>query len=213
MKDIAIYGAGGFGREIACLIRMINDVQPEWNLIGYFDDGLAKGTSNEYGEVLGDLSTLNGYKTPISIVLAIGNPSVARKVVESITNPLVEFPTLCSPDTVVFDNDNFKIGKGNVITIGCSFSCNVQIGDFNVFNSFIAVGHDTKIGDFNSMMTAVKIAGECNIGDENYFGSSSVVLQQIKIGNRTTIGANSTVMRKTKDGETYIGTPAMKVNL
>jgi hypothetical protein len=24
MKDIAIYGAGGFGREVACLIRIIN---------------------------------------------------------------------------------------------------------------------------------------------------------------------------------------------
>ena len=159
MKDIAIYGAGGFGREIACLIRMINDVKEEWNLIGFFDDGLSKGIANEYGQVIGNINTLNEYKSHISVVLAIGNPSVARKVVESITNPLVDFPTLCSPDAIIFDSDNFRIGKGNVITVGCSFSCNVQIGDFNVFNSFIAIGHDTKIGNFNSMMTAVKIAG------------------------------------------------------
>lgn len=28
MKDIAIYGAGGFGREVACLIKRINDHSP-----------------------------------------------------------------------------------------------------------------------------------------------------------------------------------------
>ncbi|MDR1459358.1 MAG: serine acetyltransferase, partial [Bacteroidales bacterium] len=47
MKDIAIYGAGGLGREIACLIRHINENEPTWNLIGFFDDGKAKGSSNE----------------------------------------------------------------------------------------------------------------------------------------------------------------------
>lgn len=36
MRDIAIFGAGGFGREVACLIRMINEsrLEPEWKMIG-----------------------------------------------------------------------------------------------------------------------------------------------------------------------------------
>ena len=38
MNDIAILGAGGFGREIACLIDKINQNKPQWNLIGFFDD-------------------------------------------------------------------------------------------------------------------------------------------------------------------------------
>ena len=37
MKDIAIYGAGGFGKEVACLIKRINEQEPTWNLIGFFD--------------------------------------------------------------------------------------------------------------------------------------------------------------------------------
>ena len=42
MKDIAIYGAGGMGRETACLIERINKASPKtiWNLIGFYDDGL-----------------------------------------------------------------------------------------------------------------------------------------------------------------------------
>ena len=38
MKEIAIYGAGGFGREVACLINRINEVEPAWNLVGFFDE-------------------------------------------------------------------------------------------------------------------------------------------------------------------------------
>ena len=52
MRDIAIYGAGGLGREIACVLKKINMVTPTWNLLGFFDDGLEVGTKNEYGEVL-----------------------------------------------------------------------------------------------------------------------------------------------------------------
>lgn len=40
VKDIAIFGAGGFGREVACLLRKINAVEPTWNFVGFYDDGL-----------------------------------------------------------------------------------------------------------------------------------------------------------------------------
>ena len=62
MKDIAIYGAGGFGREVACLLRRINEQAPQWNLIVFFDDDITLiGTKNEYGEVLGGIEELNGW--------------------------------------------------------------------------------------------------------------------------------------------------------
>ena len=211
MEKIAIYGAGGFGREVACLIRMINSKNKIWDFIGFFDDGKPVGFQNEYGEILGGIQQLNSFEYPLNIVIAIGHPSTAKEVVSKIKNNNVSFPNLFSPDVIYLDKENIQFGKGNIVTVGCSFSCNVKIGDFNVFNGFIAVGHDTSLGNFNSMMTSVKIAGEVSVGNENYFGSSSVVLQQIKIGNKTTIGANSTIMRNTKDGNTYIGTPAIKV--
>ena len=65
MKDIAIYGAGGFGREVACLIRIINESldEPRWKVIGFFDDNPdLKGTKNEYGTVLGGRDELNKWE-------------------------------------------------------------------------------------------------------------------------------------------------------
>lgn len=208
MKDIAIYGAGGFGREVACLLKRINEQEPQWNLIGFFDDGKEYGYMTEYGKVLGGMEELNSFSSPLSIVIAIGSPKTVERIADKIKNPLIDFPNIFSPDTIFLDKDNISFGKGNLVCSGCLFSCNIQVGDFNTFNGFITVGHDAVIGDFNSLMPAVRISGEVNIGDRNFFGVSSVILQQIRIGNDIVVGANSTILRKTKDGNTYVGNPA-----
>ena len=39
MEKIVIYGAGGFGRELAYLIELINEKKPTYDLIGFIDDG------------------------------------------------------------------------------------------------------------------------------------------------------------------------------
>ena len=209
MKDIAIYGAGGFGREVACLIHIINKKTPQWNLIGFFDDNAKlKGTKNEYGEVLGGIEELNNYNQPLAVAIAIGSPKTVAKIVSNIHNKNIEFPNIISPDIVYLDENNISIGIGNIIGMRSSISCNVTIGNFNIFNGAISVGHDTSIGNYNSFMTNTIIAGEVKIGDFNYFGAGSVVLQQITIGNDTVVGANSLILRNTKDGMTYIGSPA-----
>lgn len=208
MKKIAIYGAGGFGREVACLIRIINEQSPEWELIGFFDDGIEKGTNNEYGVVLGGIDEVNSYPEELAIVIAIASPKIAEKIVGNITSSKIYYPNIISPDVTFLDKDNVSVGKGNIISFGCIISCNVTIGDFNILNSMISIGHDAKIGNFNSIMPAVKISGEVTVGQRNFFGVNSVVLQQIKIGDDTVVGANSLILRKTKDGMTYVGSPA-----
>lgn len=211
MKKIAICGAGGFGREVACLINKINEHKPEWEIIGFFNDGTGKGTRNEYGEILGGVDELNDYPEELAVVIAIATPKIVEKIVKEITSPHIYYPNIISPDVTFLDKNNVEVGKGNIICSNCLISCNVTIGDFNILNGFIAVGHDSKIGDFNAIMPSVKISGEVIMGDRNFFGVNSVVLQQIRIGNDTVIGANSLILRKTKDGMTYIGSPASVV--
>lgn len=208
MKDIVIYGAGGFGREVACLLRRINEQKPTWNFIGFFDDGKEVGVSNEYGTILGGINELNSIMKPLSVILAIGNPKIVEKLVNSINTPLVEFPNIFSPDTVFLDKNNISFGKGNIICTGCLFSCKIEIGNFNIFNGLVTVGHDVRIADYNSIMPGVRLSGEVQIGNCNFLGVSSVILQQIEIGDETVIGANSVVIRNTKNKNTYIGNPA-----
>ena len=208
MKKIAIYGAGGFGREVACLIRKINEQSSEWELIGFFDDGIEQGTKNEYGVVLGGIVEVNTFPEELAVVLAIASPKKVEKIVENITSSKIYYPNIISPDVTFLDKDNVSVGKGNIISFGCIISCNVTIGDFNIFNWAITIGHDVSIQNFNAFMPDVKISGEVSVGNKNFFGVNSTVLQQIHIGNETVIGASSLVLRKTKDGMTYVGNPS-----
>lgn len=214
MKDIAIYGAGGFGREVACLIKRINEKEPTWNFIGFFDDNESIwGTKNEYGEVLGGTNKLNAWNKELALVISIGNPQVLAKIVYNITNVNITYPNVIDPTVDFLDPNNVRMGKGNVICAKCMISCNVEMGDFNLYNVGDGVGHDSCIGNYNVIMPNVNISGGVQIGDENLLGVKATVLQYLKIGNRVKLGANSLLMRNAKDGLLYIGNPAKKMEL
>ena len=51
MKNIVLYGASGFGKEVAYIIERINEAEPTYNLLGFLDDGA------QYHEGV----TINGY--------------------------------------------------------------------------------------------------------------------------------------------------------
>ena len=56
MKDIVIIGCGGFGREVAWLIEEINNVNQEWNILGFIDDD----TLN-HGQIINGYAVLGGF--------------------------------------------------------------------------------------------------------------------------------------------------------
>jgi len=150
MRDIVIFGAGGFGREVACIIRMINESREvlEWNLIGFFDDNraLKEQPVSHYGVCLGGLEELNSWDSPLAVAIAIGSPLAIAKVAASITNPKMTFPNLMAPDTVFLDKEHLKMGKGNIVCPRCTLSCDVEMGDFNLLVGGIPVGHDVRMG-------------------------------------------------------------------
>lgn len=214
MKDIAIYGAGGFGREIACLINHINRAEGlQWNMIGFFDDGKDPGYETGYGRVIGGMDKLNAYPHNLSVVIAIANPKTLRKLVDQIENPLVEFPNIIAPNVLFFDRESVTMGCGNVLTFGCRLSCNVKLGNFNLLNGCVSFGHDVAIDSYNVMMPETRLSGEVKVGEMNLFGSRSFVVQQVTIGSRTTIAAGSFILRKTKDDSLYMGNPAKKMDI
>ena len=214
MKKIAIYGAGGFGREVACLLNKINEEEPTWELVGFFDDGIEIGTQvSHFGKVLGGINELNAWPTELSIAITIGSPKIVQGLVSKITNTNILFPNIIAPTVYFADPETFKIGRGNIIQKHCSFSCDVTIGDFNVMDGADVFGHDDVVGSFNTFMPAMRISGEVIIGDGNFFGVGSIILQQIKVGNNIRLGAGSVLMRKPKEGFLYMGNPAKKVEL
>lgn len=213
MNKVAIYGAGGLGQEIACLLNDVNKKSLQWNRIGFFDDGLSEGTSTQYGKIIGGIEKLNSWSEKLSVVFAIASPGILKTLTDKVKNPLIDFPNIFAPDVVILDRKSLKIGKGNLFMYGDRISCNVTVGDFNLCNGSVSLGHDASLGSFNVLGPLVRLSGECKVGDMNFFGLHSAVLQGKKIGNNTRIGAGSIVMRNTKDGFLYFGNPAKKIKI
>ena len=212
MKKIAVYGAGGLGREVAGGIQRINKAgHQQWEIVGFFDDNIPVGTQvSHYGKVLGGINELNAFEEPLALAIAVGSPKTRKYIHNLIKNDNITFPNLIAPSFRILDNKTFTIGQGNIIQDNCSVTCDVKIGDFNVFNGSNAMGHDVNVGNYNVMMPGVRLSGEVTVGDCNLLGVGSVVLQRVKIGNNLTLGAGSVMMTKPKDGLTYIGVPAKK---
>jgi sugar O-acyltransferase (sialic acid O-acetyltransferase NeuD family) len=214
MQDIAIYGAGGFGKEVACILNKINEIEPTWNFVGFFDDGVSKETNiSHFGKVLGGINDLNAWQKPLSIAFAIGNPKIIEQVVNKITNTNIDFPNIIHPEVFFADPISFKIGRGNVIVRGCTFSVDVTIGDFNQMNSLSSLAHDVALGSFNVLMPLTRVSGEVIIGNYNIFGLNTLILQRIKISNSVRTGPGAVLMTKPKEGCLYMGNPAKKTIL
>lgn len=209
MKDIAIFGKGGYGQEMKCLIDAINRVNEEWNFIGYFDDAGEKGEKVFGGELLGNMDDLNHWDKELNLVISIGKPSSLYSVASRITNPNILFPNLIAPDATFHHKESVKMGKGNVVFFHSIISLEVEMGDFNLLNNGTYVGHNTKIGSCNIINPSSRISGSVEIGDKNFLGVGCAVLQGLKIGNEVKVSAGSYIFRNTKDGQLYMGNPAM----
>ncbi|MGE5674170.1 MAG: transferase, partial [Mycobacterium leprae] len=56
MRDIVIFGTGGFAREVHELIEDLQQVDPSsWNVVGFLD-----GNSQKHGTIVHDLPVLGG---------------------------------------------------------------------------------------------------------------------------------------------------------
>ena len=210
MKDIAIYGAGGFGREVKMLIDQINKVDNKYNFIGYFDDGYKIGQKINGYPVLGGINELNNFSSDLQLVFSLASPKVKEKLLMSISKRNITYPILIHPNCLIGD-DNVTIGEGSIICAGNIITVDIVIGTHVILNLGCTVGHDTGIGDYSSFMPNVSISGEVNIGKGVYCGTGVKIINQLQIGEYTTIGAGAVVAKSLPTNCTAVGIPAKPI--
>lgn len=206
MKKIAIYGAGGFGREVHMLIEQINQEKKTWNFIGYFDDDLPKEAIINGLPVYGGMAELNDWTEPIALVIAVAEPEIKRKLVLGLKNKGISFPVLVHPDAKIGEYN--LIGDGAIITAGCIITVNVTVGKHVILNLYCTVGHDSVLGDYSSYMPSVNISGEVVTGEGVYVGTGAQIINQRIVGKDTIVGAGATVVTDLPAKCTAVGSPA-----
>lgn len=209
-KKIAIFGAGGFAKEVFCCISDIlraNSLKDEISRYVLFTVG------DEYyfdQKVLGidvvPLSKLN--LDDYEFVIAVGDPHLRKRIVERLPEN-TEYTTIIHPTAIV--SDFVDIGKGVVIAAGCILTCDISIGDHVQLNLKTTIGHDCSIGRFVTIAPGVNVSGNCRIGENVYIGTNSAVRDEIKICNDSIVGMGSVVVKDISEKGIHAGNPARKI--
>lgn len=213
MKDLYIIGAGGFGREVAWLVRRINEKSPTWNLVGFIDDDSRKhGTLEDGYPVVGGTELLGSRKEDTYVVCAVGSAQIRKSIVDKLkVYSKIKYATLIDPSVII--SDQVKIGEGSIICAGTIVTVDVVLGKHVIINLDCTVGHDAVIGNFVTMYPSVNVSGMVQVGECVELGTGMQVIQGKTIVANAIIGAGGVVVKDILDEGTYVGVPAKEIDV
>jgi sugar O-acyltransferase (sialic acid O-acetyltransferase NeuD family) len=203
MKNIFLYGGGGYFKEQYVWLKDCLIEKKDYQVAGIIDDLSKASTDNFSGLKIFKTKQIK-FSQDIYIYLASGDVKVRKKAIDYFKN--FNFFTLKHPSAIVSSEATF--GKGITISPNVIIAGNPVIGDFNNFNFGSMVSHDCVCEINNTFSPGVKIMGNCKIGNYNFFGADSVMIPFSQIGDKNIIGANATITKKFESGMTLVGSPA-----
>ena len=217
MKKVALglYGAGGFGREVAALLptiisKLFPNLLSKDFLIIFIDDNPDVSKVNDK-KVVSKNDFLKLPDHELYFCVTIADCKTRKLVVKTMENTNVKPLSLIFNDTIILDESN--IGVGTIIMPGSKISTSVTIGDHVQvnFNSYIA--HDCVIEDFVTISPSVTCCGNTVISECAFIGAASVIKQGTpdkprRIGQNSRLGIGSNLLVDLPDNQTYVGNPA-----
>ncbi len=196
MKEIVIYGTGGFGREIMDALTFQNQKTKQYEIVGFIDDNdKCIGTQINGYPVLGTGEFLLASRKPISVLVCIGTPTVRKGIIERLCkNPMIEYPNFIA-NGVQFNLELVQLGKGNIIASRCDLTVNIAISNFNIINLQCTVGHDCIMEDYVTLAPGCRISGNVTIEEGCDIGTGTCIRQGLTIGTQTVVGMGSVVVK------------------
>lgn len=208
---IAIYGAGGFAREVAWLIEAINHTKAQYHLVGFVDDNpKLRGQSINDIPVLNLEDLLTQYPES-RMIGAIGNPQTRQILMEKVAQAGLTFETLIHPRAE--RSRWIEYGEGIVICAGNILTTNINLGDHIQINLDCTIGHDVIMGEYTTLAPGVHVSGWVHFGKRVYVGTGAVIIngtseKPLVIGDDAIIGASACVTKSVEAGLTMVGVPA-----
>ncbi|KAB2953754.1 acetyltransferase [Heliorestis acidaminivorans] len=207
MRDLIIFGAGGFGREVHQVYEDIQEDKKSWNFIGFLDEGEALQSQEIHGyPVLGKLDWLQRH-SEADVVIAIGSPRIKKNVIEKLKDINHQrFATLIHPRAWV--GNRVDIQEGTIVCAGSMISTDIKIGKHVIINKNVTIGHDVVIDDYATIAPSVNLSGGAYIQKGCDLGTNSTVLPALSVGKWSIIGAGAVVTKEVPEQVTAVGVPA-----
>lgn len=211
VRQIAVFGAGGFAREVAWLVQSCNIHEEMYRVVCFIDDNTATHGTLINGVTSMSLETAYQQFPAAAVVIGIGAPRTRQKIAEKVAAIGLGFATIIHPRTEM--SEWIEIGEGTVICVGNILTTNIVLGLHVQINLDCTVGHDVVMGDYTTLAPGAHISGWVHFGKRVYVGTGAVILQgahdaPLTIGDDAVIGAGAVVTKPVPPGVTVIGVPA-----
>ena len=207
----AVFGAGGFGREVMPLARDIAErLGMDPHKVIFVDDNPASNKINGHCVYTYDefISIESGLK---NIVVAVSSAVVREEVTNRCLSDNVNIWSINSYTAIIMDE--VAMGAGSIICPNVIITSNVIIGESFHANINSYVAHDCVIGNYVTFAPCVMCNGNVIVEDNAYIGTGAMIRQgrpgkPIVIGEGATVGMGAVVTKSVKSGTTVVGNPA-----
>ena len=199
---LAIYCAGGLGKEVLALARSVS----RWQYIIFVDDT----TDNDWieGAKVFRFDDVKDFPDNVEFVIANGEPKYREKLYKRIIENGYTLATIIGNGCTILPDTT--IGKGCIL-YDCGVSTGVNIGDNVIINTKACIGHDANIKSHSVVSAFCFIGGFSTIGYRNYLAPGSMIKDRINIGDDTIISLGAVVLRNVREKSIMIGNPAKKI--
>jgi sugar O-acyltransferase (sialic acid O-acetyltransferase NeuD family) len=199
-------GAGGHAQVVADILLRMKDAGEEITPIGYLDDNPDLKDERFLGlSVLGQTADLVQIPHE-SVIIAIGNNGVRKRLFQELLADGEEFATACHPSAVIAPD--VQIGRGTVLCANVTVNPGSVIGNNVILNTACTIDHHNKIGDHAHIAPGVHLGGDVSVGEGSLIGIGATVMPQRYIGEGCIVGAGALVHKDLPVGVTVTGVPA-----
>lgn len=196
----AIFGTGGFGREL---------VGPAKAMLGSRAEGLVFVVDDPQGPVMGiPVISPDELSERDEVIVAIGDSALRQSVADRLK---ARPGALIAPTNII--GPDVEIGEGAVFCDFTMVTASARIGRHFQCNIYSYVAHDCVIGDFVTFAPRVCCNGNVHVGDGAYIGTGAVLKQgssgkPLVIGRGAVVGMGAVVTKDVADGAVVVGNPA-----
>jgi len=213
-EKIAIYGASGFGREVAWLAEACSAKDLPLSVVCFIDDDTSKhGKCHNDIPVMG-LEEARKRHPEAFVVSGVGGPSVRARLMDKAATAGFSFRTLIHPRVEM--SRWIRIGEGTVICAGNILTTNITLGRHVQINLDCTIGHDVFMDDYATLAPGVHVSGCVHIGKRAYIGTGAVIINgsqdnPLTVGEDAIVGAGACVIKSIPSGQTWGGVPAKQL--
>ena len=204
-ETVYIFGAGGFGREIAWLAGDVHGSSVD--LAFLVDD--ARYLTGPVDDI--DVRLVDDVEGPGKYVVAVGDAALRRRAAKALDQRGLRAATLVHPRAEY--SSRVVFGPGSVVAVGTLMSTNIVLGSHVQLNS-CTIGHDVTIGDFVTIAPGVNVSGNVVVEEDAFIGTGANVIagtpgNPLVIGAGAIVAAGATVIRSVEPGTLVAGVPAV----